>query len=248
MSEVTITEVKTSTVEDRAAVPHPTAVPVPSTAPAWTISEKFVPVLATYTMQTVASTYDEILADGVTDKTRLPFDDGCEQYELLPRGTIYNMRLAGKNMDAAAKDRIRRHNMIQKTFESMEEFDASVVELQMPTPLPLRVNTYMNLAEACEDLSGETRKIIVLSHFAHMPDQDKPSLDLVSSMIEWDIAAKSRTVEQEYNTSKQGCFGCGRTADKRTKTYRKRVNKEDSEHARAKSKRKFPLEAPVADT
>ncbi|GIQ82847.1 hypothetical protein KIPB_004065 [Kipferlia bialata] len=194
--------------------------------------------------QVVARTYEDILSDGVIDRTRLPFDEGINSYVLLPKGKIFSLKLAGLNLDKDARDRILKHNQIQQAFVEMEEFDASISELHAPIPLPLRINTYMNIAERYQDgLSGETRKVMVLSHFDHMSDPNTPSLDLVSSMIEWSTSLKRGTVQAEYNKKRGGLFGCCmRNDDKKRREYENRVANENWEHECKLARRKFRYE------
>jgi hypothetical protein len=234
-------------IEDRDAVPEPLP-PTGSMSATMesrqhSFGEKYVPRLATYTRENVAHTYEEILADGVIDRTRLPFDEGINSYVLLPRGKIFSLKLAGLNLDQDAKDRILKHNQIQRAFAEMEDFDSSISELHAPVPLPLRINTYMNIAERYEGLSGETRKVLVLSHFDHLQDPTAPSLDLVSSMIEWSTSLKRGTVQANYNVKSKGLFGCcRRNDDKKRAAYERRIAHEDWSHEVKLARRKFRLE------
>ncbi|GCA62405.1 hypothetical protein KIPB_003314 [Kipferlia bialata] len=230
MSEpVTITEIKP-------------VCPLCVNAPTEDQPDVFIPTLATYKRKPVASSYEEILSEGILDTTRTTFDSAIEEYVLLPRGKVFSLKVEGLNIDAEAVDRIIKHNLIQNAFADCEDFDDSIRELDAPIPLPLRVNTYMDIAERYEGLSGETRKLIVLSHFDHMVDAEKPSLDLISSMIEWNISLKRGTASANYNVARGGCFGCCRPDDKKRDAFRRRVARENQEHERTLSKRKFRLE------
>jgi hypothetical protein len=240
-ADIQIREVKQTPIPPIEMPIAPTPV---STGNSVNTSDTFVPRLASYSREAVARTYEDILADGVIDRTRLPFDEGINSYVLLPKGKIFSLKLAGLNLDKDARDRILKHNLIQRAFEEMEEFDASIAELQAPIPLPLRINSYMNISERYAGLSGETRKVMVLSHFDHMNDPAVPSLDLISSMIEWSTALKRGTVQAEFNQKTGGLFGCCRgTEDKKRREFQNRVTDEAWAHEMKLQKRKFRLES-----
>ncbi|GCA62692.1 hypothetical protein KIPB_005195 [Kipferlia bialata] len=241
--DITIRDVTHKGNHDSSVSVEPLPVVPPTFSPS-DASDAFIPKLASYTREAVARTYEDILADGVIDRTRLPFDEGINSYVLLPRGKIFSLKLAGLNLDSDARVRILKHNQIQRAFVEMEEFDASICELHAPIPLPLRINTYMNIAERYEGLSGETRKVMVLSHFDHLEDPGAPSLDLVSSMIEWSTSLKRGTVQAEFNQKKGGLFGCCmRGDDKKRREFENRVADEAWQHETKLQKRKFRLEA-----